>query len=409
MGFIREGFFEEEYSILGLRIPKRLLVPFLILLGAKVAGALLSYSLLNIGSSGTFWMDPIRVFSWDQNRVLLENANGTASWAYTFVGWDSAWYLSIMTRGYGFSSQSYAFSPILPLLGRGVNLLFKSPVVSIAISSLVFGVLWIPIYQLVAEMYMSKKAALASAFIFALSPYVFLFTTVVYTEGLFLFFTLSSWYLFKKGKIAFAAGFAAISALTRIVGVVLAIPMLIVSLRQKGAQRIRWVAFSLLPIVALLSWLAYCQLTANDYLALMHATEWSSLYSLRTLLFEGFPQNGFSVFQDAFQNSPTQPVWLAPLALLAALVISPILIYKTIKTEKPLALYSLVCFVWILMVGALVSMPRYVAVLFPLWIQLTAKLPMNKKSAVILGAVLVVSFITSLSLWVDFLNGQFVA
>ena len=392
-----------------MKIPKRLLAPFLIILGAKIAGAVIVYSLLNIGSSGTFWTDPNRVFGWEQNKVLLENANYTASWAHTFVGWDSAWYLSIMTRGYGFSPQSYAFSPILPLLGRVINLLFQSPVVSIAVCSLIFGVLWVPFYQLVAEKHMSKQAALGSALIFALSPYVFLFTTVAYTEGLFLFFTLSAWYLFKKGKIKFAAGFAAISALTRIVGAVLVLPMLVVSLRKKNALRLRWIAFSLLPVVALLSWLAYCQLAANDFLAFMHATEWSGLYTLRTLFFEGLPLKGFNVFQAAFQNSPTPPVWLTPFAVVAALVIPPILIYKIAKTEKPLAFYSLVCYLWILMFGALVSIPRYITVLFPLWIPLTAKLSINKKFAVLLGVGSAISFIISLSLWIDFLNGQFVA
>jgi len=76
---------------------------------------------------------------------------------------------------------------------------------------------------------------------------------------------------------------------------------------------------------------------------------------------------------------------------------------------RALAFYFLVCYVWLLTFGALVSMPRYVGVLFPLWIPLTAKLSMNKKSVVFLGVVLFVSFIIGLSLWVYFLNGQFVA
>ena len=182
---------------------------------------------------------------------------------------------------------------------------------------------------------------------------MFLFTTLVYSEGLFLFFTLSAWHFFKNGKITSATGLAAISALTRIVGVVLILPLLIVSLLKKGAQKIYWVAFSLLPIVALLSWLVYCQLTANDFLAFMHATEWSSLYTLRTLIFEGLPQKGFSVFQEAFQNTSAPLVWFTPYAAVAALVVPPFLIYKTAKTEKPLAIYSLVCYVWLLMFAEL--------------------------------------------------------
>jgi hypothetical protein len=36
-------------------------------------------------------------------------------------------------------------------------------------------------------------------------------------------------------------------------------------------------------------------------------------------------------------------------------------------------------------------------------------LSMNKKSAVLLGVTSAISFVVSLSLWVDFLNGRFVA
>jgi hypothetical protein len=406
---ISGGFFEEQFTFWRFRISKRLLVPFLIILAAKIAGAFIVYFLVDVQASGTFWTDPNRVFNWDQNAVFLENANRAARWSYTFVGWDSAWYLSIMTRGYGFSPNSYVFSPGLPFFSMVLNLFFKNPVVSTALCALVFGVLWVPFYQLVAEKYISKQAALGSAFLFAFSPYVFLFTTVAYSEGLFLFFTLSAWYLFKKGKMAFASGLAAISALARIAGVVLVLPMLVVSLREKGARRIRWVAFSLSPLLALLSWLVYCQITANDFLAFMHATEWSGLYTFRTLLFEGLPQHGFNIFQVAFQNYATPPHWLTPFAVVAALAVPPFLIYKTIKTEKPLAFYALLCYVWVLLFGALVSMPRYVSVLFPLWIPLTAKLSMNKRSAVLLGVTSAISFVVSLSLWVDFLNGRFVA
>ncbi len=381
-------------------------VPLLIVLGVKLAGAALTYYTLNMGSSGTFWTDPTRVFNLDQNKLLLENANGTPNWAYTFVGWDSAWYLSIMMRGYSFSPQSFVFSPLLPLLGRAFNLIFQNPVASLSVCSLIFGVLWIPFYQLVAEKYISKQAALGSALMFALSPYVFLFTTVAYSEGLFLFFTLGAWYLFLRGKVAIASSLAAISALTRISGAVLVLPMLIVTLREKSTQRIRRIAFSLLPLLALLSWLSYCQLTANDFFAFMHVTEWSSLYTFRTLIFDGLRQNGFSVF-DTLLPVPHQ--WLAPFAVVAALAVPPFLIYKVAKTEKPHAIYSSLCFVWLLMFGALMSMPRYVSVLFPLWIPLTGTLTYNKKSIAFLALLSLASFLVSLTLWIDFLSGKFVA
>ena len=409
MGFFQNSFLEEKYSILNWKIPKRLLAPILILLSVKIAGAFLVYSILDIGDIGTFWMDPNRVLSLDQNQVLFENLSTTPSWAYTFVGWDSAWYLSILTKGYEFSSQSYAFSPMLPFLGRIFRLLFQNPVISLVICSLIFGVLWIPFYQLVAENYMSKSKALFSALIFGLSPYVFLFTTVGYTEGLFLFVTLGSWYYFKMNKIGFASGFAAISTLTRINGVFITLPFLAASIFKKKTQKMYWFAFSLLPILALIGWLVYCRFTANDFLAFMHANEWSSMYTLRTLIAEGLPQKGIAVFQDAFQNSPAPPVWLTPYAVIFAIVAPVFLLLRAWKMDKSLALYFLLSYLGILMTGALVSLPRYISGLFPVWIFIAGFIPVNRKTTVLLVAGLFLSVVIGLGLWTDFLNGKFVA
>jgi len=381
----------------------------LVVFVAKITGAAIVYSLLNIQVSGTFWFDVNRVFNWGQNTVFLENAHLAPRWSYAFVGWDSAWYLSIMTRGYGFSSNSYAFSPGFPIFGSAFSLVFGNPVVSSALCGLVLGVLCVPFFQLVAESYVDKQRALGLALIFAFSPYVFLFTTVAYSEGLFLFFTLSAWYLFKKGKSASASGLTAISILTRFVGALLVVPMCLISAQKKGGLRTRWIAFSLLPIAAMFFWLAYCQVTANDFLAFGHTTEWNSLYTFRTLLLEGLPQKGFNVFQAALQNTSAPLNWLSPFAVVAAIVVPPFLIFFVAKKEKSLAVYTLITYVWILMFGALTSVPRYVSVLFPLWMPLAAPLSMSKKSIVFLGVALAVSFLISLSLWVDFLNGVFVA
>jgi 4-amino-4-deoxy-L-arabinose transferase-like glycosyltransferase len=405
---IIDDFFEGQLTIWRIRIPKRLLVPFLLVLGAKIAGAVIVYSLLNIQASGTFWFDPSRVFNLRQNDVFILNAN-TPRWAYAFVGWDSAWYLSIMTRGYSFSSNSYAFSPGFPIFGSLFTYVFGNPLVSAALCSLVFGVLWVPVFQLVAEYYISKKAAFGSVLLFAFSPYVFLYTTVVYSEGLFLFSTLGAWYLFKKSQAALSSGLAAISVLARFMGAVLVLPMLLVSVRKRKPARTLWIVFSLLPLVALVSWLAYCQFTANDFLAVGHTTEWNTFYSVRTLLLEGLPQRGLNVFQDGLLNSLTPLNWLSPFAIVAALVVPPFLIYRMIKIEKSLALYSLVCYVWLLMVGAIASLPRYNSVLFPLWIPLAAGLSTSKKSIAFLTIASTIAFIISLSLWADFLSGVFVA
>jgi predicted membrane-bound dolichyl-phosphate-mannose-protein mannosyltransferase len=161
------------------------------------------------------------------------------------------------------------------------NLLFGDPVISLVFCSLFFGVLWVPVCQLVAEFYMSKKAALLSALLFALSPYVFLFTTIAYSEGILLFFVLTSWFFFKKGKVAFASALACFAALSRVVGILIILPMLIETLKSKSPHRHRNILLICLPILSFFVWLAYGQVTANDWLALIHTTEWKDLYSFQ--------------------------------------------------------------------------------------------------------------------------------
>jgi hypothetical protein len=398
------SFFEGEIAFSRFRIPKRLLIPFFLVLVAKTVASILVYYSLNVPSSGTFWTDPNRVFAWEQNNVFLENVNKTAPWSSVFLGWDSAWYLSIMTKGYAFSTQSYSFYPGLPMFGSLFNLILQDPVVSLVLCVEFFGVLWIPAYQLVAENYMSREAALGSALLFALSPYAFLFTTVAYSEGLFLFFTLSAWHFFKKDKIGYASVLATTAAVTRVVGVLVVLPMVIESLRKNNSRRLRNVTMSCLPLVGVLLWLAYCQFTVNDWLAPFHTTEWNTLISFRNLLFQGLPADG-----QAFGGVVLYQHWLSPIAVLGAIILPPLLIYKISKVEKSLATYSVVYYVGVLAVGALASMPRFISVLFPLWLSFTSKLSQNRKSLAVIIVASAISFVVSLDLWINFLNGQFIS
>jgi hypothetical protein len=394
--------FEGEITFSRFRIPKRVLIPFFLVLLAKIFASILVYYSLNVQASGTFWTDPTRIFAWEQNTVFSENVNGTG-WTSVFLGWDSAWYLSIITRGYAFSTQSYGFYPGLPLFSSLFNLILHDPVISLLFCVELFGVLWVPIYQLVAENYMSREAALGSALLFALSPYVFLFTTVAYSEGLFLFFTLSTWHLFKKHKVGGASVLATIATVTRPTGVIVILPMIIESMR-KNSRRLRNIVMSCLPIVGMILWLAYCQFTANDWLAPFHITEWSNLPSFRSLLFGELPATGIPVFGEV-----QYMLWLSPIAVGGAIIIPPYLIYKLWKMEKSLAIYSLAYYIGILAVGSLASTPRFISVLFPLWLPLTSKLSQNRKSLAIITVAIALSFIISLDLWINFLNGHFIS
>jgi hypothetical protein len=363
---------------------------------------------LSIQSSGTFWSDPNRVYDGLQNNVFLSNHGALGNWPLTFLGWDSAWYLSIMTKGYGFSSQSYSFSPALPFFAKLADFVLQNPMVSLVLTTLVFGLLWIPLYQLLAEGYIGKKAALFSALLLAFSPYLFVFTTVAYSEGLLLFFVLGAWLLLRKGNFLGASAFAVIAPLTRTMGILVVLPMLYVSIKQK-TNRARNILLSLLPVVSFSAWFAGLGLFTGDFLAPVHTTEWAHYYSLRTLLTEVIPHYGVKTLLEAPYQPSTPTYWLLPFAAVAALFFPLLMFHATSKKDKSLWMYAVAGWVGVLLFGALVSTPRFISVLFPLWIPLTASFTTNKKSLVIAAIITAVFYVFALDLWFSFLNGQFIA
>jgi hypothetical protein len=403
------SFFDECFTLGKIKMPKRLLIPLIIVLVAKVAGAVFIYYSMNIQALGTFWSNPGKVFNWEQNNAFLLNPGTMGRWPLTFLGWDSAWYLSIMLNGYGFSTQSYTFSPIFPSISYLTNTILQKPMVSIVLTSLVFGLLWIPIYQLLAENYMSKKPALTSALLLAFSPYLFVFTTVAYSECLLLIFVLSAWLLLSRGNFFGASAFAAIAPLTRTMGILILLPMIYYTLKQKTHKK-RNSLLSIVPIASLAAWFATLGYYSKDFLAPIHTSEWSYLYSIRTLITDGIPRYGLkAVLEAPYQQPPIPTHWLLPFAEVIALFLPLILFYLTWKKNKLLLIYSLSGYIGILLFGALVSTPRYISVLFPLWIPLTANLSGNKKSIIVTVILLIAFYVLALDLWISFLNGQFIA
>jgi hypothetical protein len=403
------SFFDECFTLGKIKMPKRLLIPLIIVLVAKVAGAVFIYYSMNIQALGTFWSNPGKVFNWEQNNAFLLNPGTMGRWPLTFLGWDSAWYLSIMLNGYGFSTQSYTFSPIFPSISYLTNTILQKPMVSIVLTSLVFGLLWIPIYQLLAENYMSKKTALTSALLLAFSPYLFVFTTVAYSECLLLIFVLSAWLLLSRGNFFGASAFAAIAPLTRTMGILVLLPMIYYTLKQKTHKK-RNSLLSIVPIASLAAWFATLGYYSKDFLAPIHTSEWSYLYSIRTLITDGIPRYGLkAVLEAPYQPPPIPTHWLLPFAEVIGLFLPLILFYFTWKKNKLLLIYSLSGYIGILLFGALVSTPRYISVLFPLWIPLTANLSGNKKSIMVTVILLIAFYVLALDLWISFLNGQFIA
>jgi Gpi18-like mannosyltransferase len=245
---------------------------------------------------------------------------------------------------------------------------------------------------------MDRFQALKSTLFYAFFPAIFLYTTVVYSEGLFLFSILTAWYFYKKDKHLLSMIFTSIATISRPPGILILIPILIETLRkhsQGTALRRRNILYYAIPLFSFFSWLLYCRMTINDWFASFNRHGWDNLLSLRLFLF-----NMFSNEVPQFSEYNNQ-VWIF-------LLLAPILIHFLRRMDRSLALYSTIYFVGIVLFGALVSVPRFISFLFPIWLSLTLKLSQLKKSNLLTIMLCTTFYIMGLSLWNNFINGEFI-
>ncbi len=391
-------FLEGDIAISSLRVPRRYLATLAIVAVVKLVLAAVVSTL----SPSSFWMDPTRVEPLPQNQILL--SDGAPRWAYTFLGWDSTWYASIAARGYSFSGQSYAFLPGFPILAQLLQLLLGGALVALVVCGLVVGVLWVPVYQSVAEHYMGRNAATVSTLILALSPFALLFTTVAYSEGFFLLATIAAWKLYLEKRYLTASFAAAGAALIRIPGFLIALPMFLGLLfSREGDGRRRAIMVALPTVATLLAWGAYIGLSAGDPLAIIHTTEWSAMYNLPTYISTILSMGGAAAL--SFPVAGFEIHWLLPVSIWFSILLPPLLAWRVARMDRALAAYCFVYLASIFAFGAVVSYPRFMAVLFPIWLPFSGLVARGRWMVPIMVATSVAS---CLVLWLGFVSGVFV-
>ncbi len=384
----------------------RFIIPLLSTILVKIIGSIFLYSFTNMGTSETFWMSANA-----NNAVFTSLANQGLRWPFLFLGWDSGWYLNISVKGYAFSNQSVAFFPGLPLFSWLLNIIIKNPAYSMIAISSVVGVLWIPFYQLIAEDYMDKTTALKVTMLYTAIPFVFLFSTVAYSEGLFLLCTLIAWYLFKKGRLVLSLSVASIAVISRSPGLLIVLPMLVEVWKSKGQlKNLRITSLNrfyfLMPFLAYFAWLIYSGSIVGSWYAPGTRSAWNGIST-------------FPSFISAMLNGGFAVAFKEPLEIFSYLfnykyvvifiLILPVLIYFLFKIDRALALYSAAYAAILLGFGSLDSMPRFVSFIFPIWLVFGTKLLNRRESKYIFPVIIVLLYLSAIYFWGCFLNGLFVA
>lgn len=182
--------------------------------------------------------------------------------------WDAGWYLNIAEQGYSAEpiwqqQANYAFFPVYPLATRWLgSLLGSAPLAGLLISNLALLVAAWYLYKL-AQMKFSESLAKWSVVFLFLFPISFVFSGLL-TESLFLALLLAVFYYAEKGRWWLVGLLGFFLALTRSLGVVATLPLLLIYLAQKSYQfkKINWqilwlgfIPFGLFLFMAFNEWL----------------------------------------------------------------------------------------------------------------------------------------------------------
>ncbi|MEO7803891.1 MAG: glycosyltransferase family 39 protein [Actinomycetota bacterium] len=167
---------------------------------------------------------------------------------------DALWYLRIATVGYGHELGAFAFFPMFPLIVRLFRPLFggNELLAGLFVASVSCLVGYCLLYALVRRMH-GPGAARAAVLGLAVFPTAF-FLVAPYGEPVLLLAGSAALLAIVSGHSRWAAVAGGVAALSRPFGVLIALPMFLLSARS-GKAKARWASGG--PILAALGWAVY--------------------------------------------------------------------------------------------------------------------------------------------------------
>jgi len=159
-------------------------------------------------------------------------------WLHSWSHWDANQYNAIALYGYQ-QWWKTVFFPLFPLLQRGLMVVTHDPLFAGLIISNVAGLGMLTVlYRLVEEDFDAERAYRTVLYL-SLFPTAFFFAAA-YTESLFLFLALLSFYSMRHGHWWVAGLLGLLAVLTRQAGLFLLVPFYYEYLRQRGDFKDLW-------------------------------------------------------------------------------------------------------------------------------------------------------------------------
>ena len=308
-------------------------------------------------------------------------------WLYLFMAWDTAWYVNLA------QSLSFArtFFPGYPFLIRLFGDVTGNYWLAAFMLSIILGFASLPLFHAIAEDYMSKGEALGGTIIMAFFPYIFLFTTVAYSESLFLVAALASWYFYLRNRVLASSLCTLFAILTKTYGILIVLPILLdLIIRRKWKE----IPLTLIPVFFIV--IVILPYTHKDLLNRLilefNTATWA--VSRETLGNFWFRDYILSIFAS---TRPMSFFHFFHAYALAFIVLVGYLAVSSAKIDWRLGVYSITMFTVIIIFGYVNGLIRYTSFIFPIWLNIKTKNP------AILFPIILLFYIHSLILWHQFL------
>src|SRR3954452_14557620 len=222
--------------------------------------------------AAALWGLSARVTLFDPGAVTRPFGPLGHALAAALARWDSVWYLAIANDGYPADGpRRAAFFPLYPLLVLAADAVVGRPVIAGALVSLACFTVALVLLHRLTEIELGAPAASEAVWALALFPGA-VFFSAVYSEALYLALSIGCLYAARTGRWAWAGTAGALGAATRSTGVVLVVPLAIMWLGQRD-RRVRDAASIALVPSGLLAFCAALALGGGDALAPFHAQD----------------------------------------------------------------------------------------------------------------------------------------
>lgn len=309
------------------------------------------------------------------------------------IRWDAHWYTYMAE--YGYTSQTIVFFPAIVVLIKAFTYLgLNYAMAGFVVANLFTAISYYLLYRIALLDY-SEESTRRVLLAFAVMPTSF-FLNSIYTEPIFLTFAFGCIWSARRGCWWYAGLFAALTTLTRNIGIMLVGFMIL----EMWLQRKKVAPFSILSLLAaptaLLAFSGFNYYLVGDPLAFVHAQQrWGRIY--------GLPWNNIQNNIDLVVHkwSEIEPGVILDLGLVAFVLLA-LIVLTLFSRFKIRTSYLVVGWLWLAIPLFSTSLPfplyslaRFVIVVFPLYFFI-AQLPRPLFYTYLLGGTLLLMYCTAL-------------